>query len=205
MFLFTPLYCVSTIKKPSPEPIPPHTHTHTPTKDIKINLIFLAIPPKRHPNTSLSSIDSTCMTSFIYSNNSISKSSTNLTLYSKSNNVNEEENNHNVDSNDQQLAKSSIDLSSNILTSNSSSLLTTSSLSINDSVSPTNIESTNNNNNNQLQQQQQLKSSVNTKILKKSLSINSENTSYMNFVLAQIGVYLIFNKCLLVVFLVFCC
>ena len=130
------------------------------------------------------------MTSFIYSNNSISKSSTNLTLYTTSSNVNEEEN-HNVDiKNDQQLAKSSIDLSSNALTSNSSSLLTTtsSSLSINDAVSPTNIESTNNN-----QLQQQLKSSVNTKILKKSLSINSDNTSYMNFVLAQIGVYFFFK------------
>ena len=126
------------------------------------------------------------MTSFIYSNNSLSKSSTNLATSTTNTEQQKEEQDYN----------------NNVLASNSSSLLTTSSLSSSLSTNANNNDDNNNNNinnndnsyspypdNSSDSNQPQIS---NAKILKKSLSISSDNTTYMNFVLAQIGVYFIY-------------
>ena len=109
------------------------------------------------------------MTSFIYSNNTLSKSSTNLTTFGEANNNQEEKQQQQQDGQ---------------LHSNSSSVLTTSSLS---SSLSTNTDNDRHSPNSEINQQVL----NNSKILKKSLSINSDNTTYMNFVLAQIGGYFI--------------
>jgi hypothetical protein len=106
------------------------------------------------------------MTSFIYSNNTLSKSSTNLTTFGE-----------NQEEKQQQDGQ---------LNSNSSSYLTTSSIS---SSLSTNTDNDRNSPNSEINNQVL----NNSKILKKSLSINSDNTTYMNFVLAQIGVYFIIS------------
>ena len=127
------------------------------------------------------------MTSFIYSNNTLSKSSTNLTTHGENININNNNSNNNTEEGQHQ--EQSI-----ALNSNSSSLLMTSSLS--SSLSATNTDNEGNrhspySDNSDVIQQQQHQVLNNAKILKKSLSINSDNTTYMNFVLAQIGVYFI--------------